>query len=132
MSPALHSVLAAEIGKLEDTYAFLAYASRLDLDNYNRNTEQGLHSTASSGVWAGVVAGFGGLRTDTEMLSFVPQIPKKWKSYRFRLFYRGSRIEVAIDKKEAIFKTVSGPEVKVTVYGKTLIVDAEGETVKLK
>ncbi len=132
MSPALHSVLAAELGKLDDAYAFLAYASRLDLDNYNRNTEQGLHSTASSGVWAGVVSGFGGLRTDTDKLGFAPRIPKKWQSYRFRLFYRGTRIEVAIDKKNAAFKAVSGPAVRVTVYGKDLTVDAEGVTVKLK
>jgi maltose phosphorylase len=132
MSPALHGILAAEIGRIEDAYAFLAYASRLDLDNYNRNTEQGLHSTASSGVWAGVISGFGGLRTDTERLSFTPQIPKKWTHYRFRLFYRGTTIEVSVDKKSAGFKAINGNPVEINVYGRKETVTAKGVTVKLK
>jgi len=132
MSPALHSVLAAEVGKLEDAYAFLAYASRLDLDNYNRNTEQGLHATASSGVWAGVVSGFGGLRTDTDHLSFAPQIPKAWQSYRFRLFYRGTVIQVEVDRDHAAFRAVVGPDVVLSVYGKDMKVDTKGVSLKLK
>ena len=132
MSPALHGILAAEIGKLEDAYAFLAYASRLDLDNYNRNTEQGLHSTASSGVWAGVVSGFGGLRTDTERPSFAPQIPKKWESYRFRLHYRGTTIEVSVDKASATFRAICGPSVAVDIYGNQETVTAKGITVKVQ
>ncbi|HBF33423.1 TPA: family 65 glycosyl hydrolase, partial [Candidatus Sumerlaeota bacterium] len=132
MSPALHSVLAAEVGKLEDAYSFLAYASRLDLDNYNRNTDQGLHATASSGVWAGVISGFGGLRTDMEPLSFAPQIPKKWKSYKFRLFYRGSRIQVSVNKTNATFEVISGDAVDVTIFGKRRTVTSDGITVKLK
>jgi len=57
--------------------------------------------------------------------------PKQWKSYRFRVFYRGTRIEVAVSRKAAIFKAVSGPAVNVTVYGKDLTVDAAGATVWL-
>ncbi len=68
LSPSLHAVLAAELGKMEEAYQFLAYASRLDLDNYNRNTEQGIHSSSAFGVWASVVSGFGGLRTDSDTL----------------------------------------------------------------
>src|SRR5208282_6293631 len=68
LSPSLHAILAAELGKREEAYNFLAYAARLDLDNYNRNTEQGIHSSSAAGVWASMVSGFGGLRTDAETL----------------------------------------------------------------
>ncbi len=64
LSPSLHAILAAELGKMEEAYDFLAYAARLDLDNYNRNSEQGIHSSSAAGVWASMVSGFGGLRTD--------------------------------------------------------------------
>lgn len=55
LSPSLHGILAAELGKIDEAYNFFAYAARLDLDNYNRNTEQGIHSSSAAGVWAGVV-----------------------------------------------------------------------------
>ena len=45
LSPSLHSILALELGKTEQAYQFFTYAARLDLDNYNRNTEQGQHAT---------------------------------------------------------------------------------------
>jgi trehalose/maltose hydrolase-like predicted phosphorylase len=52
-----------------------AQAARLDLDNYNRNTEQGIHSSSAAGVWGGMVSGFGGLRPDADTLVFNPSMP---------------------------------------------------------
>jgi maltose phosphorylase len=70
LSPSLHSILALEVGKLEDAYTFFSYGARMDLDNYNRNTEQGLHVTSAAGVWASMVFGYGGMRTDGDVLIF--------------------------------------------------------------
>lgn len=118
LSPSLHAVLAAELGKMEEAYQFLAYASRLDLDNYNRNTEQGIHSSSAFGVWASVVSGFGGLRTDSDTLIFNPSIPKQWKSYSFKIAYQGSLISVFVNTEKAVFKLKSGSPVKIEIYGK--------------
>jgi maltose phosphorylase len=117
LSPSLHGILATELGKLDDAYDFLAYAARLDMDNYNHNTDQGIHATASAGVWAGMVQGFGGMRTDGDRLSFAPSIPVKWNSYAFRVLYKGALIEVNVDKSTASFKVIEGPDVTVDVYG---------------
>jgi maltose phosphorylase len=117
LSPSLHSILAAELGKTEEAYDFLAYAARLDLDNYNRNTEQGIHSSSAAGVWASMVSGFGGLRTDGETLSFSPSLPPRWKACRFRILYSGSLLSVEIRPDKARFKVVEGGEVMVSVYG---------------
>jgi trehalose/maltose hydrolase-like predicted phosphorylase len=35
---------------MDDAYDSLAYAARMDMDNYNHNTDQGIHATASAGV----------------------------------------------------------------------------------
>jgi len=126
LSPGVHSVLAAELGKMGDAYEFFRYMARLDLDNYNRNSEQGLHITAMSGVWLNIVYGFGGLRTDGEQLSFRPSIPGKWSGYRFRLVYRDSLIEIAVDERQATFKTLRGPEVPVEIYGRDAAIPASG------
>jgi maltose phosphorylase len=129
LSPSIHSILASELGIGGDQYEFFTYMARLDLDNYNRNTEQGLHTTAMSGAWLSMVYGFAGMRTDGKLLSFrptIPRRPRKWTSYRFRLAWRGSVLEVEVDQKEARFRTAEGPQVEIEVYGRKRKVGAKG------
>ena len=97
LSPSLHAILAAELGKLDEAYTFFSYGARMDLDNYNRNTDQGLHVTSAAGVWASMIFGFGGMRTDGDVLIFQPTLPAQWKSYRFRVRYQGAVIEVRVN-----------------------------------
>lgn len=117
LSPSLHSILALELGKMKEAYQFFTYAARLDLDNYNRNTEQGQHATSAAGVWANVVCGYGGLRSDGEVLSFSPKIADPWRSYRFRIQYRGSTLEVVVNKTQASFRVIAGGPVQIRIYG---------------
>jgi maltose phosphorylase len=131
LSPAIHSILASEIGYHAEAYEFAQYASRLDLDNYNRNTREGLHTTSLSAAWMNLVYGFGGMRSDGELLSFEPSIPRKWKSYSYRMIYRDSVVEVRVDKKEVHLRTVQGPGVKVLAYGRRHTLDAAGVKVAL-
>jgi maltose phosphorylase len=129
LSPSLHAILAAELGKLEDAYTFFSYGARMDLDNYNRNTDQGLHVTSAAGVWASMIFGFGGMRTDGDVLIFRPTLPAQWKSYRFRVSYQGARIEVQVNREKVEFRVISGPSVTVKVYGENHTLDARGITV---
>ena len=131
LSPSLHAILAAELGKQEEAYNFLAYAARLDLDNYNRNTEQGIHSSSAAGVWAGMVSGFGGLRTDAETLIFNPTIPAQWKAYRFRLSYANALLAVEVTRDMARFRVVEGDSVAVSIYGEVRRITAEGLEVEI-
>ncbi len=132
LSPSLHAILAIELGKMDDAYDFLRYAARLDLDNYNRNTEQGIHATASSGVWAIMVYGYGGMRSDEDMLSFYPRIPHQWNSYHFRVVYRGSTIDVVVEKETARFTVLNDKPVTVGIYGEDHRITPEGIQVKLR
>jgi maltose phosphorylase len=103
----------------------------MDLDNYNRNTDQGLHVTSAAGVWASMIFGFGGMRTDGEVLAFQPTLPAQWRSYRFRVRYQGAVIEAQVDRERVDFRVISGPPVTVTVYGIDYALDAKGITVNL-
>jgi maltose phosphorylase len=126
LSPSLHSILAVELGKLEDAYTFFSYGARMDLDNYNRNTDQGLHVTSAAGVWASMVFGFGGMRTDGDILIFQPALPSQWRSYRFRVHYRGALLEVRVDAQNVHLHVLDGAPVTVRVYGDDYEVDARG------
>jgi maltose phosphorylase len=102
---------------MDEATAFFGHATRLDIDNYNRNTGEGLHTTSIAAAWLNIVYGFGGLRSDDETLSFSPAIPENWKSCAFKLLYRGSRVSVMIMADRAVFKLEEGKPIEIKVYG---------------
>jgi len=131
LSPAIHSIMAAEIGKHEDAFEYARFASRLDLDDYNRNTREGLHITSLAATWLNIVYGFGGLRSDGEKLVFNPSIPKNWTSFSYNILYRGTRLNIKTSRKSAIFTACTGPAVSVKVFGKEYTVDSKGIELEL-
>ncbi|OJV65876.1 MAG: family 65 glycosyl hydrolase [Clostridiales bacterium 38-18] len=100
LSPSVHSILAAQLGKEIDAYNFFGFATRMDLDNYNRNTREGLHTTSIAGSWMNIVYGFGGLRSDGALLALSPSIPSAWNSYTFNLNYKGTLIKIHVDQEK--------------------------------
>ena len=44
--------------------------ARLDLDNYNNDTDDGLHITSMTGSWLAIVQGFAQMKTDHAHLGF--------------------------------------------------------------
>jgi len=38
LSPSVHSIFASELGRDREAFDFFRFATRIDLDNYNRNT----------------------------------------------------------------------------------------------
>ncbi|WP_379131874.1 glycoside hydrolase family 65 protein [Paenibacillus sp. sgz500958] len=126
LSPSIHSILAAEIGKHEEAYTFFEFATRLDLDNYNRNTREGLHTTSIAAAWMNIVYGFGGMRSDGAKLSFQPSLPDKWTSYSFQVLYNGTLLRIVVDKTKVSIKALSGGTTDIIVYGDLVTVDSSG------
>ena len=58
LSPCIHSILAAEIGYREKAVEMYRRTARLDLDNINHDTEDGLHITSMPGSWLAIAQGF--------------------------------------------------------------------------
>ncbi len=92
LSPSVHSILAAQLKKKKEAFDFFGFATRMDLDNYNRNTEEGLHTTSIAAAWMNIVYGFGGMRSDDEILAFLRlsqsagmDIDSAWKRITERL-----------------------------------------------
>ncbi|MDO4880546.1 MAG: glycoside hydrolase family 65 protein [Capnocytophaga sp.] len=96
LSPCVHSILAASLGRMEQAYTFYLRTSRLDLDDYNKEVHEGLHITSMAGTWMSIVEGFGGLRIKDGQLHFTPQIPEQWKEYSFKVNFRGYILTVSV------------------------------------
>jgi maltose phosphorylase len=123
--------MAAELGKHEDAYAYSLHAARLDLDNYNRNTHAGLHTTSMAAAWLLMVYGFGGMRSDGDLLIFRPSIPANWEAFSFRLIVRGTVLGVRVDKTAIELQALSGPPVVVQVFERAYEVGAGGVEVAM-
>lgn len=118
LSPSVHSIFASELGQHQEAFDFFRFATRIDLDNYNRNTNEGIHTTSIAAAWMNIVYGFGGMRSDGEMLSFNPTIPAHWTGYSFQVSYRGSVIRVEVTQQGHILRVVEGEPVTVKVAGR--------------
>ncbi len=99
LSPCIHSILASKIGYNDKAYDLYLRTARLDLDDYNKEIEEGLHITSMAGTWLSIIEGFAGMSIKNEKLSFVPSLPKNWKSLGFKINFKERLIEVNIDNK---------------------------------
>lgn len=118
LSPLVHSILASELGKKDKAFEMYERTARLDLDNYNNDTEDGLHITSMSGGWLSIVQGFAGMRTLKGHLSFEPYCPTQWNGYQFKLKYRGRLIKVKVTASEVEFTLQEGEALTFDLYGK--------------
>ncbi len=130
LSPCVHSIQAAKLGRMEQAYNFYLRTSRLDLDDYNKEVEEGLHITSMAGTWMSIVEGFGGMRIQENTLSFTPQIPEQWSSYSFKLNFRNTIITVTVNTKETSFSILGNQEVNIQVNHKKVLL-IPGEVVKV-
>ncbi|MHC5375037.1 glycoside hydrolase family 65 protein [Enterococcus sp. LJL120] len=124
LSPCVHSILAAELGKEEKAIELYKRTARLDLDNYNNDTDDGLHITSMSGSWLAIVQGFAGMRTFDEALSFKPFCPADWQGYSFVIKYRERQIEVTVDQSQVTLKLKAGAALDLKLYDQALTLEA--------
>lgn len=123
LSPYLHSILASRVGYLDKAYNLFLHATRLDLDDYNNELEQGLHITSMAGGWLAIVRGFAGMQVLEGLMSFSPTIPQKWNSYTFKINFRERTLQLCINKRNIEVKLIKGQILKIKVYEKEYILE---------
>ena len=123
LSPCVHSIQAATLGRMEQAYTFYLRTSRLDLDDYNKEVEEGLHITSMAGTWMSIVEGFGGMRVKDDALHFEPRIPKEWNGYSFKINFRNQILKVAVHQNETNFTLEGETAISVFVNGKEILVE---------
>lgn len=123
LSPCVHSIQAAVLGRMEQAYTFYLRTSRLDLDDYNKEVEEGLHITSMAGTWMSIVEGFGGMRVKNNFLHFEPRIPQKWEGYSFKINFRNQVLKVSVHQNETNFSLEGDKEITVFVNGKEILVE---------
>lgn len=122
LSPCVHSIQAAALGRMDQAYQFYLRTSRLDLDDYNKEVHEGLHITSMAGTWMSIVEGFGGMRVKNNQLHFEPRIPEQWKGYSFKVNFRNAIVKIEVNHQETKVAVEGNQEVEVIINGASQLV----------
>ncbi|MEY3984002.1 MAG: hypothetical protein RL160_1561 [Bacteroidota bacterium] len=114
LSPCIHSIQASKLGMQEKAYELYLRTARLDLDNYNNDTEDGLHITSMAGSYLSIVQGFAGVRIRQGVLHLSPALPKEWNNCTFSLLVSGQAVKVIFDKRETRVQHFGSQEVNLS------------------
>ncbi len=120
LSPCVHVVLAARLGKGEKAYELYMRTARLDLDDYNREVDEGLHITSMAGTYMALVEGFGGVKVVDGKLHIAPQLPNGWEGYCFKLHHKGRLLEISVNSEKTEINRLKGEEIELFLSGKEI------------
>ena len=90
LTPAIHAILAAHLGKTAEANEQFMRAALVDLEDNRGNTEDGIHAASAGGVWQAVVFGFGGIQLLDSAPVATPHLPPTWTRLKFKLHWRGT------------------------------------------
>ncbi len=127
LSPCVHSILAAKIGYKQKAYDFYLRTARLDIDDYNNDTEDGCHITSMAGTWMSIVKGFGGMRVNKGQLHFSPFLPDQWDEYAFHLLFRGRKLRLVVSKEKVLIENNSDHAINLVLFDKSFTIKAQGK-----
>ncbi|CQR25257.1 Kojibiose phosphorylase [Streptococcus varani] len=120
LSLSTHAILSADLGKLEKSYHFFQQASNIDMGEYMKSSDPGIHAASLGGIWQMIVFGYGGVRIVNEQLRIEPHLPKEWNTLTFGFDYKGQEITVEVRPDHFIIeKSGQGKAIEFTSKGKT-------------
>jgi kojibiose phosphorylase len=96
LSPSMHALVAARLGRLDGARHHLEKAAAIDLDDQMGDSAQGIHMAAAGGLWQAVILGVAGMRLVNHGLEFQPRLLPGWKALAFTVITRGRRLEVTL------------------------------------
>jgi maltose phosphorylase len=129
LSPCVHSIQASKLGMKAKAYEMYLRTARLDLDDYNNDTEDGLHITSMAGTWLSVVKGFGGLRVENAQLALAPYCPDGWEALAFKLRFRGTLLQITTTQQAVTIANFSAQPITLTLHGEAVTIGAGASNV---
>ncbi len=129
LSPALHALVAARLGRLALAKRYLDRTAHIDLDSPTVNSAGGVHIAAMGGLWMAVMMGFVGLDPVGEELALDPALPEVWQAMAFRLQWRGRVVRLRIDARRRVVgaRLERGDALTIRVGRESLTLDGADE-----
>lgn len=96
LSPAIHALVAARLGKYDIARRYFIQGAEIDLANNFGNAALGVHAAGFGGLWQAAILGYAGYHPDQHRLRFAPRLPAEWRALGFRLRWRGRTVRVEL------------------------------------
>ncbi|MGM0409519.1 MAG: family 65 glycosyl hydrolase domain-containing protein [Bacillota bacterium] len=129
LSPCIYSIIASEIGYKERAYELYLRTARLDLENYNADTEDGLHITSMAGTWMSIVHGFAGMRMKNDKLSFTPYTPEEWDNYSFKINHKNRILKIHVYDDEVKISLEKGDNLEIFVFDQSYEIERDEDLI---
>jgi HAD superfamily hydrolase (TIGR01509 family) len=114
LSPAMHALVAAQLGDTEMALRYLRDISHFDADPASAG---GVRIAGLGGIWQAVVMGFGGLDLSGDVPAFDPKLPKAWRGLSYEALWRGRRFAVRVTPDAADVTLAEGEPTEARIGG---------------
>jgi kojibiose phosphorylase len=98
LTPALHTILACELGLTDIAYQLFMKGALVDVENLRGNTAEGIHDACCGAVWQAAILGFAGLRLTDNGYSTHPTWPDGWTRLAFTFQHKGKTCSIDLRK----------------------------------
>lgn len=125
LSPCIYSIIAGAIGYEKKAYELYLRTSRLDLEDYNADTNEGLHITSMAGTWMSIIYGFGKFRVKNDKIHLNPFTPSEWNAYEFKILFRENLLDIRVTNDDVKIVLEKGDNLPIVVDNKEYILTKE-------
>ena len=112
LSPSQYAIVAARLGRAEETYDYFKKSAFIDLMSTNKAVSGGtfiggVHTAAAGGIWQLIINGFAGMKIDKDGLSFKPVLCQEWEEVDFKLNYQNKKFSVSLSQNKFRLKAAA-------------------------
>jgi kojibiose phosphorylase len=107
LTPALHTILACQLGKLSAAYQLFMKGALVDIENLRGNTPEGIHTACAGAVWQAVILGIAGLRINEAGYTTNPCWPDGWTRLAFTIQHRGTPVFIDLRNSPVLSVTMT-------------------------
>jgi kojibiose phosphorylase len=100
LSPAVHALVAARLGLIDEAYRFFRQAVSIDMADAMGNGREGIHGGAQGGLLQAALFGFGGLGLRDGAPALEPNLPDHWTRLGLSFIHHGVRHEREVANKK--------------------------------
>ena len=124
LSPCVHAIIATKLGYMEKAEELYLRTSRLDLDDYNHDTCDGLHITSMAGTWMSVIKGFCGIRIVNHQIVINPRLPNHWTDLTFSMRFKGSIVHINVQKELCTLTNQGSQDIPILIKNTSIMLHA--------
>lgn len=98
LSAAVHGILAAWMGRMDEAEKFLEKVINIDMDVCKKGAEEGIHIANCGGLWQMIVYGFAGLKSAmwNDEMKLEPHLPTGWSKLEIPIQWHGKQYRITV------------------------------------